>query len=158
MARGPNSFPRKSKVAIVVLRNTDMNPLEGFLWPPVEYGDGYKTKAKIVVRTLTTDLYELVHANSVFATDIKLNTTQQNNRVLRLLNAEWLVYRSVKSNCFHHSIYELLMICFFVCFVALHPKSAAMVIAGRSVHLTTLFSWASLKKQLISTSCTYFRL
>ena len=27
-------------------------------------------------------------------------------------------------------------------FVALRPKSTAMVIAGRSVHLTTLFSWA----------------
>ena len=27
----------------------------------------------------------------------------------------------------------------FVCFVALHPKSTAMVMAGRSVHLTTLF-------------------
>ena len=29
--------------------------------------------------------------------------------------------------------------CLFVCLVALHPKSTAMVIAGRSVHLTTLF-------------------
>ena len=27
----------------------------------------------------------------------------------------------------------------FDCFVALRPKSTAMVIAGRSVHLTTLF-------------------
>ena len=27
----------------------------------------------------------------------------------------------------------------FVCFVALRPKSTAMVIAGRSVHLNTLF-------------------
>ena len=27
----------------------------------------------------------------------------------------------------------------FVCFVALRPKSTAMVIAGRSVHLTTPF-------------------
>ena len=27
----------------------------------------------------------------------------------------------------------------FVCFVALHPKSTAMVMAGWSVHLTTLF-------------------
>ena len=27
----------------------------------------------------------------------------------------------------------------FVCFVALRPKSTAMVIAGRSVQLTTLF-------------------
>ena len=31
------------------------------------------------------------------------------------------------------------LICLFVCFVALRPKSTAMVIAGRSVHLTTLF-------------------
>ena len=38
----------------------------------------------------------------------------------------------------------------FVCLFALHPKSTAMVIAGRSVHLTTLFSWASLNKQLTS--------
>ena len=27
----------------------------------------------------------------------------------------------------------------FVCFVALRPMSTAMVMAGRSVHLTTLF-------------------
>ena len=27
----------------------------------------------------------------------------------------------------------------FVCFVALHSNSTAMVMAGRSVHLTTLF-------------------
>ena len=27
----------------------------------------------------------------------------------------------------------------FVCFVALHPKSTAMVMAGRSVHLAILF-------------------
>ena len=29
--------------------------------------------------------------------------------------------------------------CLFVCFVALRPKSTAMVIAGRSVYLNTLF-------------------
>ena len=37
---------------------------------------------------------------------------------------------------------------YFVCFVALRPKSTAMVIAGRSVHLTTLFpgqAWTSSK-------------
>ena len=32
-----------------------------------------------------------------------------------------------------------------VCFVALRPKSTAMVMAGRSVHLTTLFSWVVLR-------------
>ena len=46
----------------------------------------------------------------------------------------------------------------FVYFVALRPKSTAMVIAGRSVHLITLFSWAGLNKRLTSNSCTYFRL
>ena len=34
-------------------------------------------------------------------------------------------------------IYKVDRVCF--CFVALPPKSTAMVIAGRSVHLTTLF-------------------
>ena len=34
---------------------------------------------------------------------------------------------------------EILILVLFVCFVALRPKSTAMVIAGRSVHLTTLF-------------------
>ena len=48
---------------------------------------------------------------------------------------------------------EFLKFCLFVCFVALRPKSTAMVMAGRSVHLITLFSWASLNKQLTSTSC-----
>ena len=31
------------------------------------------------------------------------------------------------------------IVCLFVCFVALRLKSTAMVMAGRSVHLTTLF-------------------
>ena len=44
----------------------------------------------------------------------------------------------------------------FVCFVALRPKSTAKVMEGRSVHLTTHFSWASLNKPLTSNLCTYF--
>ena len=38
-----------------------------------------------------------------------------------------------------------------VCFVALRPNLTAMVMAGRSVHLTTLFSCASLNKQINQT-------
>ena len=34
---------------------------------------------------------------------------------------------------------QVSLFCLFVCFVALRPKSTAMVIVGRSVHLTTLF-------------------
>ena len=52
--------------------------------------------------------------------------------------------------CLHHGscIIELIkrvgeksysMFVCFVCFVALRPKSTAMVMAGRSVHLFTLF-------------------
>ena len=37
----------------------------------------------------------------------------------------------------------------FVCFVALRFKSTAMVMAGRSVHLTSLFSWASLNQYFV---------
>ena len=37
--------------------------------------------------------------------------------------------------------------CLFVCFVALHPKSTSMVMAGRSIHLSTFF----LGKRLTST-------
>ena len=37
-------------------------------------------------------------------------------------------------------ILDLGLMLLFVCFVALRPKSTAMVMAGRSVHLTTLFS------------------
>ena len=48
------------------------------------------------------------------------------------------------------SKHACLFVCLFVCLVALRPKSTAMVIAGRSVHLTTLFSWASLNKQFTS--------
>ena len=38
-------------------------------------------------------------------------------------------------------VFKAFCICqmLFVCFVALSPKSTAMVIAGRSVHLITLF-------------------
>ena len=36
--------------------------------------------------------------------------------------------------------------CLFVCFVALRPKSTAMVMTGRSDHLTTLFLLGKLKQ------------
>ena len=49
-----------------------------------------------------------------------------------LENNEWNVYETFTE-------YVCLFVCLFVCFVALRPKSTAMVIAGRSVHLTTLF-------------------
>ena len=53
----------------------------------------------------------------------------------------------MSNNCLIHmkfsmfecnELVENLLVC-FVCLFALRPKSTAMVIAGRSVHLTTLF-------------------
>ena len=43
----------------------------------------------------------------------------------------------VGDSTFHY--FHTLCICLFVCFVALRPKSTAMVMAGRSVHLASLF-------------------
>ena len=48
-----------------------------------------------------------------------------------------------------------MFVCLFV-FVALRPKSTAMVIEGRSVHLTTLFSWACLNNVEYSIKHFYF--
>ena len=39
-----------------------------------------------------------------------------------------------------------MFVCLFVCFVALRPKSTAMVMAGRSVHLSTLFFLGKLEQ------------
>ena len=39
-----------------------------------------------------------------------------------------------------HEFIKLISCFVFVCFVALRPKSTAMVMAGRSVHLATLLS------------------
>ena len=41
--------------------------------------------------------------------------------------------------CMSGKIVTLHLVGLFVCLFALRPKSTAMVIAGRSVHLTTLF-------------------
>ena len=47
---------------------------------------------------------------------------------------------------FSNFVYIFRMAKCFVCFVALRPKSTAMVIAGRSVHLTTLFFLGKLEQ------------
>ena len=49
----------------------------------------------------------------------------------------FLVLHSVGLLCGDHR--GQLIRCLFVCFIALRPKSTAMVMAGRSDHLTTLF-------------------
>ena len=40
---------------------------------------------------------------------------------------------------FKKGIFNRIVVVFLLFFVALRPKSTAMVMAGRSVHLTTLF-------------------
>ena len=58
------------------------------------------------------------------------------------MHASWSGYAKPKltisvTNGFETNI-ESVFVC-FVCFAALRPKSTVMVMAGRSVHLTTLF-------------------
>ena len=45
----------------------------------------------------------------------------------------------IAENILVETAQKVIIATLFVCFVALRPKSTAMVIAGRSVHLTTLF-------------------
>ena len=49
------------------------------------------------------------------------------------LQNEWFVHYTIAAPSY------LCTLCFLFLFVALRPMSTAMVIAGRSVHLTTLF-------------------
>ena len=59
----------------------------------------------------------------------------------------WIViYNFIQILKVHSVSKQFILFCLFVCFVALRPKSTAMVIAGWSVHLTTLFpgqAWTS---------------
>ena len=47
-------------------------------------------------------------------------------------------FNCILIDCTEFCLFVFLFVCLFV-FVALRPMSTAMVIAGRSVHLTTLF-------------------
>ena len=53
---------------------------------------------------------------------------------LKKFTFEWSIASSM-------SFYEMNQLICFSCFVALHPKSTAMFMVGRSVQLTTLFPW-----------------
>ena len=53
--------------------------------------------------------------------------------------AYWVVLRAFLSSAHLLIFFEKFFQVYLVGFVALRPKSTAMVIAGRSVHLTTLF-------------------
>ena len=55
--------------------------------------------------------------------------------IISVINSNPDQHVSTKANTFRYTRGVFL----FVCFVALRPKSTAMVMAGRSVHLTTLF-------------------
>ena len=85
-----------------------------------------KYHRKIEKNSTTKDTAENIHAN-----DGKNKQTSVRKLILSL--------QTVASR---GGPYQYLFVCLFVClfvFVALRPMSTAMVIAGRSVHLTTLF-------------------
>ena len=66
-------------------------------------------------------------------------SVKEDSAVQSLYNAMFGVHMNVKQFIKGQFCLFGLFVCLFVCFVALHPKSTAMVMAGRSVHLTTLF-------------------
>ena len=60
------------------------------------------------------------------------------NTIFLSLKIDYVLANSADPDEMPHNVSFNLRL-FFVCFGALRPKSTAMVIAGRSVHLTTLF-------------------
>ena len=58
-----------------------------------------------------------------------------------------IVCHDKRENTIVYTVYKVAcLVCLFVSFVALRPKSTAMVIAGRSIHLTTLFFLGKLEQ------------
>ena len=108
--------------------------------------------------TLDNDIKKSEHYSKVNKPDrccplIFVGTVIAFGRVSNLMSGVLQVLFPGRAHCFiscqllvkdEHQVLVLFV------FVALRPKSTTMVIAGRSVHLTTLFSWASLNKQLTS--------
>ena len=76
---------------------------------------------------------------SVMYESVHVAITFHNN-----VDPDQMALMAVDLQCYQNRIYQclagqVLSHDLFVCFVALRPKSTAMVMAGRSVHLTTLF-------------------
>ena len=69
----------------------------------------------------------------------KFFTTDILQRNYRKMTIKWSFSYSSFVKLSLYNMIRVLRHLLFVCFVALRPKSTAMVIAGRSVRLTTLF-------------------
>ena len=66
----------------------------------------------------------------------KKNSKNSFRNIIRLSNS----IDPDQDRCSVQDQYSACPVHLFVCFIALHPMSTAMVVAGPSVHLTTLFS------------------
>ena len=107
-------------------------------------GDIVITSVCLPVRTLCYLLNNWTKFNQIWSASYSHEWGAQRPRPLgRGQKVKYLISipKSI-SKIFHSNalyVHEEKMVILFVCFVALRPKSTAMVIAGRSVHLTTLF-------------------
>ena len=82
---------------------------------------------------MKTILYAVVDDNNI-------PTKKKRNSKLFLFSSPFNVkIQSVIKFLFLTKSYQISCVAKFVCFVALRPKSTAMVMAGRSVHLAALF-------------------
>ena len=79
-----------------------------------------------------------------------LNTNTESKNNADHVKAAILPIFSFFASKFLTQLFDVL----FVCFVALRPKSTAMVSAGRSVHLTTLF-WGGKLEQAVNQYCVH---
>ena len=77
----------------------------------------------------------------------KKKSSEQIYRVChKPMNLWYMYYKWNNINIYPNGLKLGIHACLFVCLFALRPKSTAMVIAGRSVHLTTLFFLGKLEQ------------
>ena len=93
--------------------------------------DALNTTSRYLDKMLNNNVYFDNMVSQIYPSELQLNKANTSDTKATFLDL-------------HLSISNYIVL--FVCFCALRPKSTAMVIAGRSVHLTTLFpgqAWTS---------------
>ena len=86
--------------------------------------DALNTTSRYLDKMLNNNVYFDNMVSQIYPSELQLNKANTSDTKATFLDL-------------HLSISNYIVL--FVCFCALRPKSTAMVIAGRSVHLTTLF-------------------
>ena len=107
---------------------------------------GYSSIDDGIISMPFNSQFEKMNNQTVYPFEI-ISLAIKHITILYLLIIYTFRYFLIPIEVYHSSNFRRCFVCLFVCFVALRPKSTAMVMTGRSVHLTTFLTWASLNKR-----------